>query len=47
MKYKWYLIELVNWTQEKYYQVFDSLGYYKGERKTIKECKEFINNYLL
>ena len=47
MKYKNFIIELVGGTVEPLYNIYDSLGYYKGQGKSIKECKQYIRDYLL
>lgn len=47
MKYKGFSIETIDFTEKKIYQIYDELGYYKGQENSIKDCKQFINDYLL
>lgn len=47
MKYKGFIIELVGGTVEQLYNIYDSLGYYKGQGRTVAECKQYIKDYLL
>lgn len=47
MKYKGFIIELVGGTVEPLYNIYDDLGYYMGQGKSVKECKEYIRDYLL
>ena len=45
--YKGYSIELIDGLVERLYQIYDENGYYRGQAKTIKEAKDFINDYLM
>lgn len=47
MKYKGFEIELVEGTAEPLYNIYDELGFYKGQGKSVKECKQFIRDYFL
>lgn len=47
MKYKGFEIELVEGTTKPLYNIYDELGFYKGQGKSVKECKQLIRDYLL
>lgn len=46
-KYKGYSIELVGFTIEPLYLIYDSSELYKGQATSIQEAKQYINDYLL
>lgn len=45
--FKGFIIELVGGTLEPVYNIYDSLGYYKGQGHSVAECKQYIRDYLL